>query len=49
MVRNILSLVAGGYSVERILVAYSELTREDISAALEYAANVIDENQVIVR
>jgi uncharacterized protein (DUF433 family) len=49
MVRNILGLVAGGYTVERIRAAYPELTPEDISAALEYAAKVIDEDQVIVR
>jgi uncharacterized protein (DUF433 family) len=42
MVRNILGLVAGGYTVERIRAAYPELTPED-------AAKVIDEDQVIVR
>jgi uncharacterized protein (DUF433 family) len=47
MVRNILGMVAGGYSAERILAAYPDLTREDVSAALEYAARVIDEEQVI--
>lgn len=38
MVRNILGLVAGGYTVDRILQTYPELTKEDVSAALEYAA-----------
>lgn len=47
MVRNILGMVAGGYTVERILTAYPELTREDVNAALEYAARVIDDEQVI--
>ena len=49
MVRNILGMMAGGYTVERVLECYPELTREDVQAALEYAANVIDEEQVISR
>jgi uncharacterized protein (DUF433 family) len=49
MVSNILGMVAGGYSVDRILTAYPDLSREDVSAALEYAAKVVDEDQVIVR
>ncbi len=47
MVRNILGMVAGGYTVERIVQAYPELTPEMVAAALAYAANVIDEEQVI--
>jgi uncharacterized protein (DUF433 family) len=47
MVKNILGMVAGGYTVDRILEAYPELTREMVQAALEYAAAVIDEEQVI--
>ena len=49
MVRNILGMVAGGYAVDRILEAYPDLTREDVNAALEYAAKVVDEEQVISR
>lgn len=49
MVRNILGMVAGGYTIDRILVAYPDLTREDVNAALEYAAWVIDEDQVVAR
>jgi len=49
MVKNILGMVAGGYAVDRILCAYPELTREMVQAALEYAAAVIDEEQVIAR
>ncbi len=48
MVRNILGIAAGGYSAEKILESYPELTREDIAAALEYAARVVDEDQVIL-
>jgi uncharacterized protein (DUF433 family) len=47
MVRNILGMIAGGYSTERIIESYPELTREDIAAALEYAARVVDEDQVV--
>lgn len=47
MVRNILGMMAGGYTVEKILSAYPELTQEMVLAALEYAAEVIDEEQVV--
>jgi uncharacterized protein (DUF433 family) len=49
MVKNILGMVAGGYDIERIRKAYPELTREDVVAALEYAASVVDEEQVLAR
>jgi len=49
MVKNIIGMVAGGYTVDQILQAYPELTREMVQAALEYAATVIDEEQVIAR
>ena len=47
MVKNILGMIAGGYTVDRILEAYPELTHDMVKAALEYAAAVIDEEQVI--
>jgi len=47
MVRNILGMMAGGYSIAKILESYQELTTEDVQAALEYAAKVIDEEQVV--
>jgi uncharacterized protein (DUF433 family) len=47
MVKNILGMVAGGYTVERITQAYPELTREDVSAALEYAAELVAEEQIL--
>jgi uncharacterized protein (DUF433 family) len=47
MVKNILGMVAGGYTMDRILDAYPELNKEMVQAALEYAATVIDEEQVI--
>ncbi|MCH7787784.1 MAG: DUF433 domain-containing protein [Chloroflexi bacterium] len=47
MVTNILGMLAGGYSTDRVLEAYPELGMEDVSAALEYASQVIDEEKVI--
>jgi uncharacterized protein (DUF433 family) len=47
MVKNILGMMAGGYTVARIIAEYPELTVNQIAAALEYAANVIDEEQVL--
>lgn len=47
MVKNILGMIAGGYSVDRILKEHPELTAEDISAALKYASDVIDEEKVV--
>ncbi len=47
MVRNILGMMAGGYTVEKILQTYPELTQEMVLAALEYAAQVIEEKQVV--
>ena len=35
MVRNILGMIAGGYTTERIMKAYPELSENDISAALD--------------
>jgi uncharacterized protein (DUF433 family) len=49
MVRNILGMVAGGYAIDKILTSYPDLTAEDVAAALEYAARVVDEDQVIAR
>ncbi len=36
MVRNILGMLAGGYTVDPVLAAYHDLTRDDVTAALEY-------------
>lgn len=46
MVKNILGMVAGGYTRERILQAYPELTADDVSAALAYAAEAVTEEQI---
>ncbi|MFA5508972.1 MAG: DUF433 domain-containing protein [Vulcanimicrobiota bacterium] len=49
MVKNILGLMAGGYTVERILEAYPQLESEDVVEALQYASAVIDEDKHIPR
>jgi uncharacterized protein (DUF433 family) len=49
LVKNILGMIAGGYTVERVLEAYPELVREDVQAALEYASDMIDEEKLIRR
>lgn len=40
-VEDLLELLAGGMSVEEILADYEDLERDDILAALSYAARII--------
>jgi len=47
MVKNILGMVAGGYTIDQIVEAYPELTRDEVQGTLEYAVEIIDEEQVI--
>lgn len=49
MVKNILGMIAGGYTISKILEAYPELTHEDVVEALDYTSQVIDEEKVILR
>ncbi len=49
MVKNILGMVAGGYTIDKILTTYPELSREDVLETLDYACQVIDEEKVILR
>lgn len=46
MVTNILSLVGGGYDTSKILRYYPELKEEDIGAAVEYAIESIEGEDV---
>jgi uncharacterized protein (DUF433 family) len=39
-VENLLELLAGGMSIEQVLDDYEDLQREDILAALSYAARL---------
>jgi uncharacterized protein (DUF433 family) len=49
MVTNILSLLAGGYSLAQILDYYPELKEADVKAAIEYAISSIGEEVVLTR
>lgn len=47
-VAMILGQLAGGQTVEEVLADYPYLEREDVLAALEYAAAIVDEREVPV-
>ncbi len=49
MVKNILGMLAGGYTIERIMNEYPELTKDDVIAAINYATQIIGEEKVILR
>jgi uncharacterized protein (DUF433 family) len=49
MVSNILSLLAGGYTIAQILDYYPELSEEGLKGALEYAIQVVGEEEVVLR
>jgi Uncharacterized conserved protein len=49
MVSNILSLLAGGYTIAQILDYYPELSEEAVKGALEYAIQVVGEEEVVLR
>ena len=38
MVHNIHGMIAGGYTIEKILACYPELTREQVTAAIAHPA-----------
>ena len=46
MVTNILSLIAGGYDIPKVLTYYPELTEDDIRAAIEYSIETIQNEDV---
>ena len=45
-VEFILELLASGWAVDDILRSYPQLKREDVAAALKYAAEVLKEERV---
>ncbi len=47
MVANILGMFAGGYSINRVLKDYPELSRLDVISAVEYASWVVDREKVV--
>ena len=46
MVTNILSLIAGGYDTAKMLEYYPQLTGEDVKAAIEYAIETVQGEDV---
>ena len=48
MVSTILSQIAGGYTIEKILQGYPELTREQVVGAIEYAAALVRDEEIEV-
>jgi len=48
MVANVLSLLAGGYDVARVLKNYPELTENDVLAVLEYAGDVVRDEEILI-
>ena len=49
MVGNILGMFAGGYTINRVLKAYPELSRLDVVSALNYASWLVDKEKVVAR
>lgn len=45
-VSMVLGQLAGGASVDEVLAYYPYLERADISAALEYAASIVNEREI---
>lgn len=48
-VATVVGLLGQGYSVDDVLADYSTLTREDVLAALQFAANAVDERELPLR
>jgi uncharacterized protein (DUF433 family) len=48
MVSSILSQIAGGYSIEKILQGYPQLTREQVVSAIEYATALVRDEEIEV-
>ena len=49
MVSIILGMFSGGYSINRVLNTYPQLSRLDVISALEYASWVVDKEKIIAR
>ena len=46
-VRNVLSMVKAGKTVEQVMASYPRLVPEDIEAALDYAIELVDEVRLV--
>ncbi len=49
MIANVLSLIAGGYDIEQVIEYYPELTKEDVKAAIAYAINAVQEEEIALQ
>ena len=49
MVANILSLLAGGYSLDQIREYYPELSVLDIKESIQYATKVIQQEEILLQ
>ena len=47
MVRNILSMLKAGKSVDEVLASYPGITREDVGAAMDFAIELVDEVKLL--
>lgn len=43
LVSVVLGQLAGGYSIERVIQSFPELSRDDVIAAIEYATALVDQ------
>jgi uncharacterized protein (DUF433 family) len=48
-VATVVGLLGQGCSIDDVLADYSTLTREDVLAALQFAANAVDERELPLR
>jgi len=48
-VATVVGLLGQGYSLEEVLADYPTLTRDDILAALRFAANAVNERELPLR
>jgi len=48
-VATVVGLLGQGYSIDDVLAEYSTLTHEDVLAALQFAANAVDERELPLR
>lgn len=49
MVRNILSMLKAGKTIDEVLKSYPGITKEDVDAAVDYAIELVDEVRLLPR
>jgi uncharacterized protein (DUF433 family) len=48
-VATVLGLLGQGYSIDEVLADYPSVSRDDVLAALRYAASAVDERELPLR